>query len=303
MLFIFAKNVLDRRATVTLLNINLFFLAWAALTSFGKKLLSLSLCWKQDVFINYHWKEAYKDPSTLWPTCIYACTNCTPTKKAHIHCYLKSVAIERGTLANQRKEGNRTGSVVTVCVHHRHRNSSQRVNNASHSLKKAGKRLLPCSATRGERRDKDRERNRQVAERDRYSTETDTKRWKYTAQTKRKWQKSSVRWEAAARVRKKAWLWHHILVTAGSTSLVWKTPETYVTWWDTAFQLSLFHLQCDTRTNTHMHQYNMRYKLQTSTVNPRNMSAQRIHEPQLESPAVSQPTRCAIRPSAFHLHT
>lgn len=54
MLFIFAKNVLDRRATVTLLNINLFFLAWAALTSFGKKLLSLSLCWKQDVFINYH---------------------------------------------------------------------------------------------------------------------------------------------------------------------------------------------------------------------------------------------------------
>lgn len=65
---------------------------------------------------------------------IHACTNCT-TKKAHIHSYLKAVAIERRTLANQREKGNRTGSVVTLYVFiiSADRNSSQRVNNASHS--------------------------------------------------------------------------------------------------------------------------------------------------------------------------
>lgn len=52
MLFIFAKNVPDRRATVTLLNINLFFLAWAALTSFGKKFLSLSLSVGNRMFLS-----------------------------------------------------------------------------------------------------------------------------------------------------------------------------------------------------------------------------------------------------------
>lgn len=38
--------------------------------------------------------------------------------------------------------------------------------------KKASERLLPCSVTRGKARDKDRERNRQSARRDRYCTDT-----------------------------------------------------------------------------------------------------------------------------------